>query len=193
MQPKSDVVRITYRGGRLMAEKLYAGHTFEEVVRLYADTVTGVCVMRLRNSTDAEDCFQNVFCKLYSKSPEFDNDEHLKAWLIRVTTNTCHSYFRNPFRRKRIDIDENEIADIVDTGSSEQDIVNRKVVMDAVMSLPEHYRIIVYLFYYEEYSISQISNILRIKETTIQTRLSRAREKLRHVLADCFAEERSSL
>lgn len=65
--------------------------------------------------------------------------------------------------------------------------------MDAVMSLPEHYRIIVYLFYYEEYSIGQISNILRIKETTIQTRLSRAREKLRNVLADCFAEERSSL
>ena len=65
--------------------------------------------------------------------------------------------------------------------------------MDAVMSLPEHYRIIVYLFYYEEYSIGQISNILRIKETTIQTRLSRAREKLRSVLADCFAEERSSL
>lgn len=65
--------------------------------------------------------------------------------------------------------------------------------MDAVMSLSEHYRIIVYLFYYEGYSIGQISNILRIKETTIQTRLSRAREKLRNVLADCFAEERNSL
>ena len=65
--------------------------------------------------------------------------------------------------------------------------------MDAVMSLPEHYRIVVYLFYYEEYSIGQISKILRIKQTTIQTRLSRAREKLRIVLADCFPDERSSL
>ena len=145
------------------------------------------------NREDAEDVSQDVFIKLYSSKISTKNDEEIKAWLIRVTTNTCHSYFRNPFRRKRIDIDENEIADIVDTGSSEQDIVNRKVVMDAVMSLPEHYRIIVYLFYYEEYSIGQISNILRIKETTIQTRLSRAREKLRSVLADCFAEERSSL
>lgn len=93
---------------------------------------------------------------------------------------------RNPFRRRRTDIDETELINIVDAGSSEQDIINRKVVMDAVMSLPEHYRIIVYLYYYEEYSIGQISNILRIKETTIQTRLSRARDKLRNALADCF-------
>ena len=67
------------------------------------------------------------------------------------------------------------------------------VVVDAVLSLPEHYRIIVYLFYYEEYSIGQISNILKIKETTVQTRLSRAREKLRAVLADCCPDERNSL
>ena len=58
--------------------------------------------------------------------------------------------------------------------------------MDAVMSLPERYRIVVYLYYYEEYSICQISNTLNIKETTIQTRLSRAREKLKSVLKDCF-------
>ena len=166
---------------------------YNTCVEKYLKMVYRISFHYFGNREDAEDVSQDVFIKLYSNKISAKNDEEIKAWLIRVTTNTCHSYFRNPFRRKRIDIDENEIADIVDTGSSEQDIVNRKVVMDAVMSLPEHYRIIVYLFYYEEYSIGQISNILRIKETTIQTRLSRAREKLRSVLADCFAEERSSL
>ena len=166
---------------------------YNTCVERYLKMVYRISFHYFGNREDAEDVSQDVFIKLYSSKISTKNDEEIKAWLIRVTTNTCHSYFRNPFRRKRIDIDENEIADIVDTGSSEQDIVNRKVVMDAVMSLPEHYRIIVYLFYYEEYSIGQISNILRIKETTIQTRLSRAREKLRSVLADCFAEERSSL
>ena len=166
---------------------------YNTCVERYLKMVYRISFHYFGNREDAEDVSQDVFIKLYSNKISAKNDEEIKAWLIRVTTNTCHSYFRNPFRRKRIDIDENEIADIVDTGSSEQDIVNRKVVMDAVMSLPEHYRIIVYLFYYEEYSIGQISNILRIKETTIQTRLSRAREKLRSVLADCFAEERSSL
>lgn len=100
----------------------------------------------------------------------------------------CHSYYRNPFRRRRTEIDETELENIADISSSEQRLVDRKVVIDAVMSLPEHYRIIVYLFYYEEYSIHQISSILKIIETTIQTRLSRAREKLRNILSDSFEE-----
>lgn len=166
---------------------------YNACVEKYLKMVYRISFHYFGNREDAEDVSQDVFIKLYSSKISTENDEEIKAWLIRVTTNTCHSYFRNPFRRKRTEIDENELENIVDTGSSEQDIINRKVIMDAVMSLPEHYRIIVYLFYYEEYSIGQISNILRIKETTIQTRLSRARDKLRNALADCFPEERSLL
>ena len=138
------------------------------------------------NREDAEDVSQDVFLKLYSHNTKFESEEELKAWLIRVTTNTCHSYFRNPFRKRKTEIDEKQIENIVGSSSSEQEIINRKVVMDAVMSLPERYRIVVYLYYYEEYSICQISNTLNIKETTIQTRLSRAREKLKSALKDCF-------
>ena len=144
------------------------------------------------NREDAEDVAQDVFVKLYSSRLDINNEEETKAWLIRVTTNTCHSYFRNPFRKRKTEIDETELENIIGISSSEQEVINRKVIMDAVMSLPEHYRIIVYLFYYEEYSIGQISNVLGVKETTIQTRLSRAREKLRGALADSFLDERSS-
>ena len=117
---------------------------------------------------------------------------YIEKYLKMVYRISFH-YFRNPFRKRKTEIDEKELENIIGTSSSEQEIVNRKVVMDAVLSLPEHYRIIVYLFYYEEYSIGQISKILKIKETTIQTRLSRARGKLKTVLSDCSLEERSSL
>ena len=166
---------------------------YNTYIEKYLKMVYRISFHYFGNREDAEDVSQDVFVKLYSSNINPESEEEIKAWLIRVTTNVCHNYFRNPFRKRKIEIDEKELENIIGTSSSEQEIVNRKVVMDAVMSLPEHYRIIVYLFYYEEYSIGQISKILKIKETTIQTRLSRARGKLKTVLADCFPEERSSL
>ena len=159
---------------------------YNSCVDKYLKMVYRISFHYFGNREDAEDVSQDVFLKLYYHNTKFESEEELKAWLIRVTTNTCHSYFRNPFRKRKTEIDEKEIENIVGSSSSEQEIINRKVVMDAVMSLPERYRIVVYLYYYEEYSICQISNTLNIKETTIQTRLSRAREKLKSVLKDCF-------
>ena len=159
---------------------------YNSCVDKYLKMVYRISFHYFGNREDAEDVSQDVFLKLYSHNTKFESEEELKAWLIRVTTNTCHSYFRNPFRKRKTEIDEKEIENIVGSSSSEQEIINRKVVMDAVMSLPERYRIVVYLYYYEEYSICQISNTRNIGETTIQTRLSRAREKLKSVLKDCF-------
>lgn len=165
---------------------------YESIVEKYLKMVYRISFHYFGNNEDAEDVSQDVFIKLCSAKNDFGNDEEIKAWLIRVTTNTCHSYYRNPFKKRKTEIDEKELENIIGTSSSEQEIVDRKVIMDAVLSLPEHYRIIVYLYYYEEYSIGQISNALKIKETTIQTRLSRARDKLKKALGDCFPEERSS-
>lgn len=161
---------------------------YNSCVEKYLKMVYRISFHYFGNREDAEDVSQDVFTKLFSSTVKFKSDEDVKAWLIRVTTNMCHSYYRNPFRRRRTEIDETELENIADISSSEQRLVDRKVVIDAVMSLPEHYRISVYLFYYEEYSIHQISSILKIKETTIQTRLSRAREKLRNILSDSFEE-----
>ncbi len=72
-----------------MAELLFVGLTYEEMVRKYAQTVANICVMRLQNYADAEDCFQNTFLKLLSKSPSFKNEEHLKSWLIKVAIHEC--------------------------------------------------------------------------------------------------------
>ena len=67
-----------------MAEVLYAGLTYEQVVDNYFQTVASVCVLHIQNNADAQDCFQNTFMKLFEKSPEFESKNHLKAWLIRV-------------------------------------------------------------------------------------------------------------
>lgn len=160
---------------------------YNTCVKNYLKMVYRISFHYFGNREDAEDVSQDVFLKLFYCKKEFENEEDIKAWLIRVTTNTCHSYFRNPFRKRRVVMDDNELERIADMGSSEQDIIDRKAIMDAVMSLPERYRVIVYLFYYEGYSARQISNILGIKETTIQTRLSRAREKLKKTLSDYFS------
>ncbi len=70
-----------------MPEKLYAGLTYEQIVRKYSQTVANVCLIRLQNYADAEDCFQNTFVKLFTNSPQFTGENHLKAWLIRVAVN----------------------------------------------------------------------------------------------------------
>ena len=78
-----------------MAKEQFLGLEFEQVVRQYSSTVVSVCVMRLQNWADAEDCFQNTFVRLYQKSPDFTDEKHLKAWLIRVAVNECKNYIRD--------------------------------------------------------------------------------------------------
>ena len=78
-----------------MADNLFAGLTYEQVVVKYTKTVGSVCLVRLKNYADAEDCFQNVFARLYTKSPDFTDEKYLKAWLIRVAVNECKNYIRD--------------------------------------------------------------------------------------------------
>ncbi len=81
-----------------MSGPLFASLSYEQVVRKYAQNVTSVCVMNLRNWADAEDCFQNTFMSLYTKDPDFESEDHLKAWLIRVAINERNSLWRKRSR-----------------------------------------------------------------------------------------------
>ena len=157
---------------------------YNSCVDKYLKMVYRISFHYFGNREDAEDVSQDVFLKLYSHNTKFESEEELKAWLIRVTTNTCHSYFRNPFRKRKTEIDEKEIENIVGSSSSEQEIINRKVVMDAVMSLSERYRIVAYLYYYEEYSAEEIGQILRKNKNTVYTLLNRGRQLLRSSLEE---------
>ena len=88
----------------MMAKDRYAGLGFEEVVQKYAKSVLTACLVRLNHQADAEDCFQNTFFKLYHHSPDFADENHLKAWLLRVAINECKKCLRD--RNRRVPLSE---------------------------------------------------------------------------------------
>lgn len=153
-----------------MSDKQFAGLTYEQAVRKYAQTVTSVCIMRLKNYMDAEDCFQNVFVKLYSNAPEFSDEKHLKAWLIRVAINECNTYMRKNRRNIPLDEAKKEAAEFYE---------DRYDISWALFKTPQKYREVLYLYYCEQYKISEIAEILGIKESAVKARLKRGREKLK--------------
>lgn len=153
-------------------DNIYAGLTFEQAVRRYADTVTGVCVMRLQNYADAEDCFQNTFSKLYFKSPDFDSEEHLKAWLIRVAIRECADYMRKNRR----------VTPAAFTRELSQDFdFDRSDMSWALFQTPPQYRDVLYLYYCEQYKVREIAKILQKKENTVKSLLHRGRAVLKSI------------
>ncbi len=150
----------------------------ERVVRTYGDMVLRLAVVNTNNMTEAEDIFQEVFLKLIRYQDSITSEEHLKAWLIRVTINQSHSHttsFWNKFTRGFSS--DNEIQD----EKALQELFNKEEVSDvtkAVMGLPVKYRKVIHLYYYEEFSVKEIAEMLGENESTVKTRLARGRKIL---------------
>lgn len=125
-------------------------------IEQYGDTVRRLCMIHLKNYHDTEDIFQTVFLKYVLSSVVFENDEHEKAWFIRVTINACKDLLKSFFRSRTVPL--NELLN-----QSEELTPDNSYVLEAVLSLPEKYRDVVYLYFYEEYSAVEISRILRKK------------------------------
>lgn len=151
----------------------------KEIVDKYSDLLLRIAFTYMKNISDAEDMVQEVFLKLVQDYPSFENDDHKKAWLIRVTINLCKNRLKSAWFRKT--------EPIYDTTLRFTD--EEKFVMDAVMDLPSKYRGVILLYYYEGYSIKEISNILDIKESTISSQLQRARSQLKSKLKEDFDYE----
>lgn len=135
-----------------------------------------------KNGSDAEDIMQNAFMKLWKQNKPFADDEHVDKWLTVVCINECRDYIKNPFRKRNVPIDEAINLSAVDkTGNID--------LFKAVMSLPTKERTIIHLFYYEDMSINDISDILKMKESAVKTRLFRARQKLKSLLGDEWNNE----
>lgn len=141
----------------------------------YADMVRRVCFYHLKNQTDTEDVFQNVFLKYMLCEKNFHDKEHEKAWLLTVTVNACKDYLKSFFRRKMVPLD---VLKEIETEIPED---NREV-LETVLSLPVKYKDAIYLHYYEGYSAAEIGRILGKKENTVYSLLSRGRGILREKL-----------
>lgn len=162
----------------MSAQGSYAGLSYDEVLHKYADTVAGVCVARLQNQADAEDCFQNTFIKLFQKSPDFRDENHLKAWLIRVAINECKDFSAKA--RHAVSISALERERVI-SRDDERDI------SWALMLTSDKHREVLYLYYCRRYKVDEIARILRKKPNTVKTLLRRGREELRRIYGgdDC--------
>ena len=126
----------------------------------------------LRSTSDAQDAVQEAFLKLLQKQPTFRDDEHEKAWLLRVTINLA----KNEAKRRR------RFADDAVPESAAAPPEEPSDVLRAVQCLPASYRIVIHLYYYEGYSIKEIARLLHLPAATVGTRLRRGREKLKTIL-----------
>ena len=149
--------------------------TFERLARAYGDTVFRVAYHALGHRMDAEDVTQGVLLKLYRTDKAFDSDDHAKHWLLRVTINDCRKVLRSPWRGKVVPLEDYDGP--VTPADDHSD------VMAAVMALGPKYRLCVYLYYFEDLSVREVAQALHAKESTVQTRLQRARDALKKTLS----------
>lgn len=155
-----------------------------EAVRMYGNTVFRIAYQYCGNRSDAEDIVQNTFMKLLQSEKCFEDEEYLKRWLIRVAINDAKNLNLSFWKRSVFSMTDSTVegADIFATAE-------HTALHDAVMKLPAKYRIVVHLFYFEDYSIKEIAEIINVKETTVQTQLMRARRKLKEQLKEVWEDE----
>lgn len=150
-----------------------------EIIEKYADMVYRIALTRCGTVENAEDIFQDVFMKYSEKKPIFENKEHEKAWFIRVTINLTKNLKQTAWNRRVVNLDENMCFE----KKEEQDIYS------AVCELPQNYRTVVYLLYYEGYKVKEISELMKKSEGTIKTWLFRAREILKEKIEGGLEDE----
>ena len=141
----------------------------------YSDMVLRLCMVYLKNPQDAEDVYQTVFLKYALHRGTFENQDHEKAWLIRVTANGCKDVLKSFFRSRTVPMES--LQDYAPEATPEQ-----YAVMEAVWSLPKPYRDVVYLHYYEGYTAPEIAGILKRNPNTVYTHLHKGKELLREAL-----------
>lgn len=154
--------------------------TAEAAINRYADMVYRLALSQMKNRTDADDLFQEVFVRLVSHVDKLESWEHVKAWLIRVTVNCAKKHF-NLYWNKNVDFIEDEETL---RGEEAYEPPGVHPVRGAVSKLPPKYRLAVHLFYYEELSVAEIAKLTEQKEGTVKSQLHRAREMLKDLLRE---------
>lgn len=157
----------------------------ENALNLFGDAVLRLAYSYLKTREDAEDVVQDTLIRLMQSEEIFENEEHMKAWMLRVAANLCKDILKSSRRQKEVAMVEGYeegVEDEYNTGEND--------VMKAVMSLPEKYRSVIHLYYFEEYATKEIAVIMGKKEATVRSLLKRGREKLESILSKKYDERR---
>lgn len=146
----------------------------EKMIDKYSNMIYRLALIRTKTKENSEDVYQEVFLRLAKKMPEFKSEEHEKAWIIKVTINCSKNLLNSKFLKNTTELKE-EIP---------FETKERHEIYYAVQKLPLKYRTIIHLYYYENYKINEISQMLKMKENTVKSYLARAREKLKIEVKD---------
>lgn len=153
----------------MKAAQLRANADAEKVIEECSDMVYRLAYARTGTRQDADDVYQEVFFRYLKKRPVFENTEHRKAWMLRVTVNCSNSFLASRWRKNR-----EELSEDIPTFDRRQQDLQRELAQ-----LPQKYRDVIHLFYYEELSVEEIAKVLGRKPSTVRTQLTRARDMLR--------------
>lgn len=153
----------------------------ETAAEKYRDRLFAAAFHICRNAADADDVVQETLLRYHKTDMEYENEEHLKAWLLRVAINQAKNVNRSFFRHRIVPLEDYMETLTFDSRDSENLFLE-------VMRLPEKYRIVIHLYYYEEYSVREISQILGITDSNTKIRLARGRAKLKEKLQEEWDE-----
>jgi len=155
----------------------YCADVFKErMIKKYFDTVYRLALSQMQDKHRADDVLQEVFIRYIKTDKVFESEEHLKAWLIRVTLNCCKSIYLSSWFKKTVPLTEE--SDLY------FEIPEQNDVYFAVLKLPQKYKAVIHLFYYEDLSVKQIAEYLGMKEATVKSQLHRGREMLKTMLKE---------
>ena len=147
----------------------------EQAVERWGDLVWRLALVRTANVHDAQDVFQEVFLRYFRHEAHLTSDEHRKAWLIRCTVNRAKSLLTSPWRRHTVPLDTAAQIGVED---------EYREVYSAVLALPEKYRAVIHLYYFEGLRVAEIAACLKLPEGTVKSQLSRGRALLREALKE---------
>lgn len=153
---------------------MLSDEAFTAIAEKYMDNIFRLALNYMRSRSEAEDITQNVLIRLYRTEKEFENGDHLRHWLVRVTVNECKRALVSPWRKMESIEQLREGFVFPEEG--------RRELFDAVMALPKKYRVPIYLYYYEDYSTEEIGRILKVPSATVRTHLRRGRQQLKDSL-----------
>ena len=149
----------------------------QELFEKYQDNLYIIAFNVCKSVEDAKDVVQDTFIQYYMAKKEFDNEQHIRAWLIRVAINKAKNVNGTFWRKNKMSLEDYMETLEFETPESEE-------LFETVMQLPEKYRIVFHLFYYEDYSVHEIASILKLSESNVKVRLSRARTLLKEKLQE---------
>lgn len=154
----------------------------EILIEKYRNSLYAVAFNLCKSVQDAEDVVQDTFIQYLLHKKEFESEQHIRAWLIRVAINKAKNKNNAFFRRNALPLEDYTKTLTFESEESFE-------LFETVMKLPEKYRIVIHLFYYEDYSVNEIADILRVTSSNVKVRLSRGRMSLRNTLQEVWEDD----